>query len=255
MSQRQSQKKTITSAFVAIVLLLYSSYIYAAIPSPPDRPSNYVTDLAGLFKAPELSRLNGILKDLDEKTGAQIFVLTINSLEGVAIESFSISMAEKWKPGQKGKDNGVLITVSVKDRAYRIEVGYGLEGLLPDSLVGSLGRELLVPEFRQGRYTEGLFALCNELVGIIAQDYGVTISGITLREKAVPKGSKEMGLTDMLLMILVGIVILYILFRHPELFLLVLTNYSGGRGSWSGGGGFGGGGGGSFGGGGASGRW
>ena len=71
-------------------------------------------------------------------------VLSINSLEGEPIEKFSLTTAEKWALGQKGKDNGVLITIAVQDRKYRIEVGYGLEAVLPDSLVGSIGRKCFV---------------------------------------------------------------------------------------------------------------
>ncbi len=253
MFQTSQRKTKAFTLFIVVVLLAISSY--ASIPKPPDRPLNYVTDLAGLFNESELGRLNSLLRELDQKTGAQIFVLTIKSLEGEAIESFSIKMAEKWRPGQKGKDNGVLVTVSIEDRTYRIEVGYGLEGLLPDSLVGSLGRQILVPAFKQGKYSEGLSALCRELAGIIAKDYGVTIKGATVSKRPAPQNTGGRGLTDILWMAFLGVVFLYLLFKHPDLLLLLLLSGSRGGGRWSGGGGFGGGGGGGFGGGGASGRW
>jgi len=251
----QSPKNKKMASFILIGSLLLFSLSYAAIPKPPDKPLNYVTDLAGFFGEAGLGRLNGLLKELDQKTGVQIFVLTIKDLEGEAIESFSIKMAERWRPGQKGKDNGVLITVSIEDKRYRIEVGYGLEGLLPDSLVGSLGREHLVPAFRQGKYAEGLSALCNELTGIIAREYGVTIKGVSVSKRPLQKVKGDTGLTDILWMGLLGIVFLYLLIRHPDLLLLLLVSSLRGSGRWSGGGGFGGGGGGGFGGGGASGRW
>ena len=102
------------------------------------------------------ARLNTMLKDLEAKTTAQVVVLTLNSLEGEPIESFSHQTAVKWGIGQKGKDNGVLLTVAVKDRKYRLEVGYGLESILPDSLVGSIGREYLAPNFRKGDFAAGI---------------------------------------------------------------------------------------------------
>ena len=105
-----------------------------------------------------------MLKDLEAETTAQMVVLTINSLEGEPIESFSHQTAVKWGIGQKGKDNGVLLTVAVKDHKYRFEVGYGLESTLPDSLMGSIGRQYLVPNFRKGDYAGGILAAVTEVI-------------------------------------------------------------------------------------------
>jgi uncharacterized protein len=129
----------------------------------PAHPSQYVVDLAGVLDADTRAGLNARLKALENETATQMVVLTINSLEGEAIENFSHQTAVKWRIGQKGKDNGVLLTVAVKDRKYRIEVGYGLESTLPDSLVGSLGREFLVPNFKKGDFAAGLVALVTEI--------------------------------------------------------------------------------------------
>jgi len=101
-----------------------------------------------------------------------VVVLTIKSLEGEPIEKFSLKTAQKWALGQKGKDNGVLITVAVQDRKYRIEVGYGLEAVLPDSLVGSIGRECFVANFRKGKYSEGLSEAVSQIAGKIIGDEG-----------------------------------------------------------------------------------
>ncbi len=108
-----------------------------------------------------------MLKDLEAKTTAQVVVLTINSLDGEPMEDFSHQTAVQWGIGQKGKDNGVLLTVAVKDHKYRIEVGYGLEAILPDSLVGSLGRQYLVPNFRKGDYAAGIVAAVTEIAKTI----------------------------------------------------------------------------------------
>ena len=136
MALRTKPKSLITA--VIILLLVVSVALPAGI---PDKPQKYVVDLAGIVDDATENRLNGYLQELEQKTTAQMVVLTILSLEGESIEDFSITIAhDKWKLGQKGKDNGLLFLISVKDRKYRIEVGYGLEGVLPDSLVGSIGR-------------------------------------------------------------------------------------------------------------------
>ncbi len=137
-------------------------------PPIPAQPPQYVVDLAGVLDAGTQDSLNARLKDLEAKTTAQVVVLTINSLDGEPIEDFSHQTAVKWGIGQKGKDNGVLITVAVKDHKYRLEVGYGLEAILPDSLVGSLGRQYLVPNFRKGDFAAGIVAAVTEIANKIA---------------------------------------------------------------------------------------
>lgn len=221
-------------------------------------PENYVVDLAGIIDEDVEGRLNGYLAELEQKTTAQVIVLTILSLDGRSIEEFSMEIAhQRWKLGQKGKDNGALILVALKEKRYRFEIGYGLEGILPDSLTGSIGREFMVPYFKKGDYSRGIFAATLAVTNKIASDAGVTITGMpgpTSRPVY-----KRPGILNSILTIcfLVAMAILFI--RHPFLFLLFMGT---GRRSWGGGGGFGGGfggfgggGGGSFGGGGASGRW
>ncbi|MFI5330818.1 MAG: TPM domain-containing protein [Desulfobaccales bacterium] len=154
--------------FIALFWACPASLL-AVTPPIPAQPSQYVVDLAGVLDAGTQARLNTRLKDLETETTAQMVVLTINSLEGEPIESFSHQTAVKWGIGQKGKDNGVLFTVAVKDHKYRIEVGYGLESTLPDSLVGSLGREYLVPNFRKGDYAAGIVAVVTEVINKLSQ--------------------------------------------------------------------------------------
>lgn len=245
-------------AFLAIAVSSHGDTI-------PQKPSNYVVDLAGIIDGPTESTLNSLLMELEQKTTAQLVVLTIKSLEGKSIEEFSINIAhDQWKLGQKGKDNGVLLLIAVNDRKYRIEVGYGLEGILPDSRVGSIGRNYLVPFFRKGEFSRGAYAAAFVLAGDIAAEAGVTLSKNPnghIPVRTVRK-NEPMGLTGKLLFFAVLLILLVFFIRNPKLFLVfLLFSAMGGRGgSWSsgrggfGGGGFGGGGGG-FGGGGASGGW
>jgi len=252
-------------AAVIICLLVVSVAWSTGI---PDKPQRYVVDLAGIVDDVAENRLNGYLQELEQKTTAQMVVLTLLSLEGEPIEDLSITIAhDKWKLGQKGKDNGVLFLVSMKDRKYRIEVGYGLEGVLPDSLVGSIGRDVLVPYFRKGDYSDGIFATTLALANKIAADAGVKIEGMPLITYRTPStGNGRSGSPLSLIVGIVFLVIMGILFiKNPRAFLLFLlfSSMGGRRGPWGGGGGFGGGGfgsfggggGGGFGGGGASGGW
>ena len=252
-------------AAVIICLLVVSVALSAGI---PDKPQRYVVDLAGIVDDATENRLNGYLQELEQKTTAQMVVLTILSLEGESIEDFSIAIAhDKWKLGQKGKDNGVLFLISMKDRKYRIEVGYGLEGVLPDSLVGSIGRDVLVPYFKKGDYSNGIFATTLAMANKVAADAGVKIEGMPLiNYRTLPTGKGEPGSPLSMIIGIVFLIIMGILFiKNPRAFLLFLlfSSMGGRRGSWGGGGGFGGGGfgsfggggGGGFGGGGASGGW
>src|SRR5574337_2206446 len=156
------------AALLLLLITLYASFAAASTPQPPAMPRDYVVDLARVLNESAQARLNGILQELERKTGAQVLVLTVQSLDGRPIEEFSFETKEKWRLGQKGRDNGVLLVVAVKDRKYRFEIGYVLEEMLPDSLVGSLGRQYLVPYFRQGDYGTGISAALLVIVNTIA---------------------------------------------------------------------------------------
>jgi uncharacterized protein len=231
----------------------------------PDTPGSHVVDLAGIIGPQTKIDINRYLKELEQKTTAQMAILTVKSLEGQSIEAFSINVAhDKWKLGQKGKDNGVLLTVALKERKYRIEVGYGLEGVLPDSLVGGIGRSVLVPNFKKGQYSQGVMAATIAIANKIAGDAGVTITGMPRVKPAVRKSSRSSGLLSKLFSLGFFIILFLFFIRRPRSFLalFLLSSMGARRGHWGGSsGGFGGGGfggfsgGGGFGGGGASGGW
>jgi uncharacterized protein len=257
------------TAILAFAVLYASINAAIAEISIPDRPLNHVVDLAGIIDAGSEAGLNRYLMELEQKTTAQMVVLTINSLEGEPIEDVSIDVAHnRWKLGQKDKDNGVLILVALNDRKYRFEVGYGLEGVLPDSLVGSIGRQYLVPYFQKGDYATGITAATLAAIKIVASDAGVEIAGMPILEtrkgyRSYRGQGKKPGIFGSIFSILFFIALIYMFIRHPRLllFLLMMNMLGGGRRSgWGGGGGFGGGsfgggGGGGFGGGGAGGGW
>jgi len=253
-----------------LIIILIPSISYSEI-AIPERPLNHVVDLAGIIDTEVEVALDRYLLELEQKTTVQMVILTIENLEGQPIEELSISIAhDKWKLGQKGKDNGVLLLIALKDRKYRFEIGYGLEGVLPDSLVGSIGRKYLVPYFRKGDYSTGILKATLAVINEIATDAGVRITGMPVIRTPSPyahrgRVSKGPAVLRGILSIIFFIALVYLFIRHPRLLLLMfLFSFLGGgrRGGWGGGGGFGGGfgsfgggGGGGFGGGGATGGW
>ena len=247
------------------IFLLYLCSIAVAQELPV--PQRYVEDKANIVSDVVEKSLNGYLQELEQKTGAQMIVLTINSTGDIPIETYAIELATKWKLGQKGKDNGVLTVIAKDDRAYRIEVGYGLEGILPDSFCGTVGRTYLVPNFRKGQFSEGIFQAVVVMVHKIAEENGVKITGMPniaqLRKKVSGRQNPFLSLLFLLIILPFFISRLFNRRRYssywwggpPIIFGGPRGGGSGGSGGFGGFGSFGGGMGGSFGGGGASGRW
>jgi uncharacterized protein len=217
---------------------------------------------------PERERLEARLAERERATGAQVVVAIFRSLEGESLEDYSIRLAERWRIGQKSLDNGVILLVFVEDRKVRLEVGYGLEPVIPDAVAGTLIRDTLAPHFRAGRYAAGIEAVTDAVYARIA---GEAAAPGAARPSA---SGRPLPLATVLLLFLIfGVIGVSIASAmrnasrrgytagrrgwssYPPIF------FGGGPGGWGGGrgGGWGGGGfsggGGRFGGGGASGSW
>lgn len=163
---------------VATMLLATLAAARLAVPNLP-MPQEYVDDLANVITPEHKHALNGILQELEQKTGAQYIILTVQTTGGIPIEDFSIELAHnRWKLGQKDKDNGLLFTLAVKDRGYRFEVGYGLEGSVTDRFAGQVGRDVLVPYLKKGQYSQGIYEANLRIVQRIAQEAGVQLTGM-----------------------------------------------------------------------------
>ena len=156
--------------FLAILLL---GLVQAKIPAP----RGWVNDYAEVISPEQEAKITSLIVELEAKTSAEIAVLTVPSTGGEPIFDYALRVAESWKVGKKGKDNGVLMVIAVKDRKMYILVGYGLEGILPDGLVGEIRDRYILPYFRQGKYGEGIFQGVNALAQIIARDAGVELKG------------------------------------------------------------------------------
>lgn len=124
----------------------------AALPQPQGR----VNDFAGVIDSATRAELTRLVQDVETRTSAEIAVVTVGSLDGMTIEEYAVKLFAAWGIGKKARDNGVLVLVAPTERRMRIEVGYGLEPILPDALAGRIIREACLPAFRNNQYALGI---------------------------------------------------------------------------------------------------
>lgn len=252
------------SLAIAFACLLSCFAGIASAQKPEDlKYTGYVNDFAGVLSAGMRTQLTALCGEVEQKTQAQIAVVTIKTTNGTPIEEFANTLFQKWGIGPKDSKRGVLILLAVDDHKDRFETGYSLEPILPDGKTGGFGREA-VPLLRSGNYDAAVYLMTRRVADVIAQDRGVTLSGgFRLPSRRAPRGGN--GIVGML-------VVLGVLLFFGSLFNRMgpgsgYTRRRGGGGwwigpfigggmggggwgggGWGGGGGFGGGGGGGFGG-------
>jgi uncharacterized protein len=134
--------------------LLTSGLLFAQGNFP--RPAGRVNDFAGVLDASVEAEIDQLLADLERKTSSEVAVAVVKSLDGMSVEEYANRMFKEWGVGQAKQDNGVLVLVAPAEREMRIEVGYGLEGVLPDGLAGEIIREQFTPRFREDDYPGGI---------------------------------------------------------------------------------------------------
>ena len=252
----------------------------------PSRPDGDVTDRAEVISEGAQQKLERTLYQYEQQSGIQIVVATFPSIENGSLEEISVRLAEAWKIGTAGKDNGIIFLVFPNDKKMRIEVGYGLEGVLPDARAGEILRTYVAPLFQKGDFENGIFSGLSAILETLNQDTSIT----NRKGPKVPQEQMILSILSFLPFLFPIALILFLLdlfryyryFRHQKTYrsgysfwgwwfrfsilLFVISmifrmmfyamlfsrgGYGGGRGS----GGFSGGGGGRFGGGGASGGW
>jgi uncharacterized protein len=175
------------SLILAALALLLAGSAFGQV-KVPSQPRSYVEDLANVIDAQHEQRLKGILQELEQKTGTQYIVLTVDTTGGKSIARFSVELAhDEWKLGQKGKDNGMLFVLASKDRKYQFTPGRGLEGFLTDNYLGRLGRDVLVQYLKRNQYGEGIYQANLQVIQRIAEQAGVRLSGMpTLPRRPQP---------------------------------------------------------------------
>jgi uncharacterized protein len=260
-------------------LLLYAlcAFWSAQAQFPTQGPQGYVNDFAGVLNPQGRQQLEALCSELEQKTNAQLAIVTVQSLQGRALEEFALDLATKWGIGHRPSgprderaDRGVLLFLAIQDRRSRIEVGYGLEPIITDGAAGGILRGM-TPYLRAGDYDGALWLGAVSIAQPIARGAGVTLASVAARTVAAPATRWEDEVLGHWLPIFLA-VLFGVLFFVPMLLLLIPRRFrrrmgnfgtwvdsggfSGGGGGWDGGGGGGfSGGGGSFGGGGASGSW
>src|ERR1700734_1980982 len=149
------------------------------------RPQGYVTDLAGVIDPATKARLETLCAEVQQKTGAQIAVVTVNSLDGQSKEDYSADLYKHLGVGSKQDNRGVLLLLAPKERQYRIEVGYGLEPVINDARAGDIGREM-VPDLKQQDYSGAVLLGTTRMAQLIAADKGVQLNGIPTQAARPP---------------------------------------------------------------------
>ena len=265
---------TFLSRWLAIALLIFapSVVLTAESVSTLPAPTGYVSDFAGVLSPSTKLNLENLCTQVDRQAHAQIAVVTIKTLDDdESIEEFAAALEEKWKVGAKGTDRGVLMLVVMNPRKYRIEVGYGLEGILNDAKVGDIGRSM-VPALSQNDYNTAIPLGVQQIARVIATDAGVTLNLAQPVHQYHRQQQAPVQISFVELLLGGGVILLILFFLvktgNTGLIFFLLGNLMGG-GWWrparrrgggdgggdGGGGGFGGFGGGSSGGGGASGDY
>ena len=251
--------------FFLLLILIASSTFADDVPGY----SSYVNDYAGVISEKDKTSMEEVAKEVEEKTGAQIAVLTVKNMSPyTSIDDFSMAVAEKWKVGQKGKDNGIIIVLAMEERKIKIEVGYGLEGIINDAKAGRILDNNVIPYFRGGDFSAGLRRGMFKIADTIGTEMNVELD-----ERAKMQDNTMTEALCMIIFFIIFVSIFVMMIRrmhnakrtgrryYGSSFGAMYPGYGHGRGSFGGfssrgcggfGGGFGGFGGGGFGGGGAS---
>jgi len=252
---------------VAALLVVLAVAGARAQPAPTiPAPRGFVTDTANVLPADVMARLTALATELLDKTGAEIAVLTVDTTAPLDDFSYAMKVVDAWRPGRKRDDTGLLVLLAVKDRKLRVLTGYGLEGILPDGLVGQIQDEEMVPALRAGRIDQAIERGVRAFASRIAADKGVTLTGVPpAHARPRPPPQAMPGWTTLLVLLLFLGVFAYLASRGSRrrfggrrrggFFPGGYWGGGGGGGFGGGGGGFGGFGGGSFGGGGAGRSW
>lgn len=260
--------KLLIPAVAAVLIMLQASVSAEPVYPEYDRSKGYVNDFAGVISEEAERRIMEMGRELEEKTTAQVTVVTVKSLDGENIKTYANELFEKWGVGQKGKDNGVLILHSTGDREVWIEVGYGLNPILGTIRVTEFFENEMAPYFKSGDFDTGHINGYAAIVRRIAEQEGVTVDSSyrgsvesPARRAPSRSSSGNSGLGLVLIVLFLAADGIFFKFRITTALIKIFFLSSffrggrGGRGGWGGGswggggsGGFGGGGGGGFGG-------
>lgn len=177
------RKKWLLYWLIIFQAVLLSSFAQNNLPKPEGR----VNDFAGVINPEYKEKLNSLITEVEARTENEITVVTVTSIAPYDEKEYARLLFDNWKPGKKGKDNGVLILLAVKERRWRIETGYGLEGLLPDGVCGEIGRNYMVAYFKEGKYAQGMFNGTLKITQILTKDKTADVMPINFGAASISK--------------------------------------------------------------------
>ncbi|MFQ5903253.1 MAG: TPM domain-containing protein [Candidatus Binatia bacterium] len=249
---------------VMLLTAAFATHALAQIQVVPFK--NYISDYAGIIPDSTERKLNPLLKELEQKTGAQIAVVIIPSTEGVPAADYAVEFGQKWGVGKKEKDNGVVFLVAVQDRKMFIATGYGVEAILPDGKVGRIRDQYILPFFKKGEMAKGIVNGTLTLAQEIAQAEGLSLKDLAAGQSLAPRPVRSRRGSGRGFPLLLVRLLPFLMRGRFGVLPFFLMGYGMRGGSFGGGfagggfggslgGGFGGGLGGGFGGGGAGGGW
>jgi uncharacterized protein len=230
----------------AVVLLIVVALAFQAGPSvaadPPfPRPTGAVNDFANVIPQEQRSAIESLAREVLQKTGTAVVVATVPTVGDRVVDDYATRLYESWGIGKKGEDKGVLILLALKERRVRIETGYGVEGILPDGVVGEIIRLHVTPYLKQGDYGRGLLNAMTAVSDVIARNAGVALTGRPQLQPAQPTGRAPMSPFTVILLLIVVMLLLFTGTGRQILAMLILSSFGGGRGYGGGSsGGFGG---------------
>lgn len=176
-----SKRNIFTTVF--LILLFGLPGLVSAQQNLPEEPVGYVNDFAKILTAGERQQLEKKLSNYRDTTTTVIAIATLQSLNNISIEEAATTLFNKWKMWEDNKDNGVLILIAQQERKMRIEVGYGLEGAIPDVMAGRIIREILTPGFRKSDYYEGLDRATSAIIQLASGEYTGQLTGESSSDK------------------------------------------------------------------------
>lgn len=259
----RQRKSFIFFILTLVILLACFCKVNGETKLPSPTSLKYVNDYSNVLNDKTKNYIVSLGSEIENKTGAQEVIVIVDSLQGNEIRDYGNKLFRNWGIGQKEKDNGLLILLSMKDRKWSIEVGRGLEGAIPDVLSNRIMESVAVPEFRNNDFDKGLSNAYTIFGNYIGKEYNVTLE----KNENIQfdyENAKSTKSNPIPIYIIIGLVLLDIIFNRGRIIRFILeiifwnSFFKGGRGGGLGGGsggGFGGFGGGSSSGGGSSGNW
>lgn len=247
----RNSKKVLLAAVIAALSLCFSLFFCGCeaedkYPSPTKE--KYVNDFADVLKDADEKEMLNRGKDLEDKTTAQITVITVEDTNGEEIADYALNIGREWGIGQEGEDNGIVIVLSVDDRELYVAIGYGLEGALPDSKVGRLEDTYAIPYLSEDNFSKGITELYKALINEVFIEYGIEVEEGYTPADQLSEVETEEGVSPFKIIIswviLIALVMIYIFVFRKRGIVIFGSPFGGFRGGGFHGGGFGGSGGG-----------